>query len=301
VTEGPILRFLELVQRELGAADARAEIGGRDPDPKNTVCCRLAGGLRIVAVFDEPPAAPDELRARLESLAESFFQIASSASEDRPRVSREPAARRLDEELEALAARANAVRAVVIDDTSPVLWGTSEARRGGEDVETAVETARMHQQIAELGLDLAELVDNTPAEVEDLLARHGLPPRRAAHVSDAIGRIREQSRRRGAAAWQSHVLMTRAVADVRRKIEEQGRPAQNLRATVQQEGFGYVVRSFATIYHLILVFDGPFSELHAEAAVVHALPIIERLVLALPPSEPPSAGGRVLRMPGRLR
>jgi hypothetical protein len=301
VTEGPILRFLDLVKRELGASDARAEIGGRDPEGATTVYCSLPGGFRIVAVFDEPPGEPDELRARLESLAASFFQTASSVSEDRPRLTQEPAARRLDEELEALAARVGAVRAAVIDDTSPVLWGSSESRRGGEDVDTAIETTRVQEQVAALGLDLAELVERDPTEVEDLLAEHNVPPKRSAHLNEAISRIREQSRRRGARAWQSHLLMTRAIADVRRKIEEHGRPAQNLRATLQQAGFGYVVRSFATIYHLIVVFDGPFSELHAEAGVVHALPIIERLVLALPPSDPPAMGGRVLRMPRRRR
>ena len=59
-----------------------------------------------------------------------------------------------------------------------------------------------------------------------------------------------------------------------------------------------MVRSFATIYMLVVVFDRPFDELRAERSVTHALPTIERLVLALPPMDPdpPVAGAGVMRM-----
>ena len=47
------------------------------------------------------------------------------------------------------------------------------------------------------------------------------------------------------------------------------------------------------------MFDGPFSELHAEAATLKALPMIERLVLALPPIDPgPRGGARVIDLHG---
>ena len=58
-----------------------------------------------------------------------------------------------------------------------------------------------------------------------------------------------------------------------------------------------MARAFASIYVLMLVFKGTYSELHAEAALLHALPVIERLVLALPPVEPPPKGGRVVKLP----
>jgi hypothetical protein len=63
-----------------------------------------------------------------------------------------------------------------------------------------------------------------------------------------------------------------------------------------------VVHSFAGIYLLVVVFDGPFDELRAERAILEALPRVERLVLALPPLDPsPSTGAGViaLRRPRR--
>ena len=40
------------------------------------------------------------------------------------------------------------------------------------------------------------------------------------------------------------------------------------------------MRKFAGIYELVLVFSGPYSELHAEGAILKMLPLIERLVAA---------------------
>lgn len=60
----------------------------------------------------------------------------------------------------------------------------------------------------------------------------------------------------------------------------------HLHATVREEDFGYIARSFATIYVLVLIFDGRFDELRAERGATQALPVIERLVAALPPIEP---------------
>ncbi len=64
----------------------------------------------------------------------------------------------------------------------------------------------------------------------------------------------------------------------------------------------FVARSFAGIYLLVVVFDAPFDELRAERAVLEALPRIERLVLALPPQDPPpdaTAGVIAMRRPRR--
>jgi hypothetical protein len=57
----------------------------------------------------------------------------------------------------------------------------------------------------------------------------------------------------------------------------------------------FVAHSFAGIYWLLLVFDGPFDELRAERAMLEALPRVERLVMALPPMDPsPQAGARAM-------
>jgi hypothetical protein len=58
-----------------------------------------------------------------------------------------------------------------------------------------------------------------------------------------------------------------------------------------------VAVSFASIYLLVLAFDGPFDEVRAERAVLESLPRVERLVLALPPLDPdPIVGTGAMRM-----
>ena len=51
-------------------------------------------------------------------------------------------------------------------------------------------------------------------------------------------------------------------------------------------GFGYMARSFASIYVAAVVYDGAFEELRARRAFAHALAPIERLLVALPPLDP---------------
>jgi hypothetical protein len=71
-----------------------------------------------------------------------------------------------------------------------------------------------------------------------------------------------------------------------------GRPARH----IERAGdVPFVAHSFAGIYWLLLVFDGPFDELRAERAMLESLPRVERLVMALPPMDPsPQAGARAM-------
>jgi hypothetical protein len=67
-----------------------------------------------------------------------------------------------------------------------------------------------------------------------------------------------------------------------------------------------LTRTFATIYRLVLVFPTrAISELHAESALIRALPVIERLVTSLPPRKPtgsdPGAAGAKVAVLRRLR
>ena len=71
------------------------------------------------------------------------------------------------------------------------------------------------------------------------------------------------------------------------------RKGKHLRHADSAGDVPFVVHSFAGIYLLVLVFDAPLDELRAERAIIEALPRIERLVLALPPLEPPPYGGVV--------
>ena len=75
----------------------------------------------------------------------------------------------------------------------------------------------------------------------------------------------------------------------------------HLHAAHAEAGFGYVARSFAGIYVLILVFEGPFDEIGARRATQSALPAIERLVLSLPPRDPSTQGAKVAVAIRRLR
>lgn len=115
---------------------------------------------------------------------------------------------------------------------------------------------------------------------------------------------REAAARAARAAWLRHLASRRAIEQVRALPEMATlRRGGHMHHTVSEPGFGYVARSFAAIYVLLLVFDAPFDELRAKRAIVHSLPAIERAVLALPPLDPgpPMAGVVALRGRGGRR
>lgn len=281
-----LLRLLDLVRRELPADDARIELGGREPEPEHNLWCELSEGFRLVAVFDAPPADPGQRKTHLEALARSFSGALSGVDFDAPGDRHELASRRLDDELEALADRAGAIRAVVIDTQSPVIWGTSGARRHEDDVDTALHTARAVDKAQQAGVDLAGLLESDDPMA--VMADCGVERSVAHFLAQDVERIRKESRRSGS-AWRHHLLTAHGIAAVRGEKEA---PEDLL---LRDAEFGLIVRAFASIYRLLLVFDGQFSELHAEAAALRALPVIERLVLALPPIDPgPKGGARVI-------
>jgi hypothetical protein len=51
----------------------------------------------------------------------------------------------------------------------------------------------------------------------------------------------------------------------------------------------------------VLVYEAPFDQLAAERAVAPALPVIERLVLSLPPPDAPPTAGVAAMRPRRRR
>lgn len=279
-----LLRFLEYVRRELGADDVRGEIGGREPG-EDAVWGTMPGGIRVVAVFDAPPADIDDKRAKLRQLVESFAslgardEVAASAPPQRVGVGHD-----LDEALETLAHRARALAALVIDDSSPVIWGSSLVPHGPEDVEEAIWVARVAKAIEALGLEPAQIVAK---EGEALRAALG-------GAGDALALARDVERLRDLGARvidRAHLAAMRAIAKVR--ASEGSVPTAEIERAARAAGEHLIVREFATIYRLVLPFDGPFSELHAEAALIHALPVIERLVTSLPPRDPVSGGAKV--------
>ena len=141
-------RFLALVCRELGASEAHIVEGAEGPGPgggdERKLWSPLAKGGTVVATFDHAPDDPQATLRRLEMLA-STFDVGHS---DPPpqRRSRPPPARSLRDELEALATRAAAINAFVIDANSPILWGSAQAL---EDAST-LDAVRALPEIAAL-------------------------------------------------------------------------------------------------------------------------------------------------------
>ncbi len=94
------------------------------------------------------------------------------------------------------------------------------------------------------------------------------------------------------------VASRRAMQLVRGLAESAGlRKGRPLRHAEREGPNPYFARSFASIYLLVLVFEGAYDELRAERAATEALPRVERLVMALPPQDPPpEAGAGVIAM-----
>lgn len=122
-------RFLALVCRELGASEAHivddTEMPATSRGNERELRSPLAKGGTVVATFDHAPDDPEATQKRLEMLAGTFD--AGRSSPPPARRSRPPVARSLRDELEALATRAAAINAIVIDANSPILWGSAQA------------------------------------------------------------------------------------------------------------------------------------------------------------------------------
>jgi hypothetical protein len=227
-------RFLELVKREMGAVDARIELGGLAPTQSHLLWARVPGsGARVVAVLDSQARGRLELEDKLANLAESFADtIERGSSRVLGRTFESGTARaRLDAELTSLASRAGAERGVVFDASSPMIWGASQ-----------VDMAQIDGANQELEGWVEELRSD---RVDELRSAHG------------------------------HVVRLSVGAD--REC---------------------LARMFGGLYVLALSFRTALSEPVAVGALLHAADTIERLVLALPPVDPPP-GGKVIRLPNR--
>ncbi len=282
MNEEALSRFLELCAREMDASDVRAESRGTVQPSANVLVVPLGERSEVVVTFDQAPADIDARQRRLEMLATAFSAAIEGAGPERPkRVKR----RSLRRELEALAMRADAIDAVVIDAHSPIVWGAVAgpvATPITNVIPLNAESRARVERIQESHRDLIAVVDDADDDEGDEERTSATPP-----------------------PGTPSPLTTRAVADIRAlpatsQLHRGGHLAHNKR----EEHYGVVARSFAAIYVLILVFDKAFDMLRAERALREDLPIIERLVLALPPFDPepsPRAGVIALRRPRRRR
>ena len=283
-----MLRFLELMRKEIGADDARAELGGRDPDDSRLVWTNVGGGWRLIGVFDEAPADRSAVQAQLDRLVEGFSQTVVHPSSMPPAPTVDVAFRRLDVALEALRSRTGGVAVVLVDVDSPVLWGSSEAQRHADEVESLVHVGRALDAALQRGMSLDTIftldAHTLPARLIDLGVEY--------EQAGLLGRAMLPTDG-NATTVRHHLLTSLAVARMRRKADAHPNPG---RWVCHEKQFSYFARCFANIYLLIVIFEGPFSELHVETAVVHALPSIESLVVALPPFDPPPKAGRVVKL-----
>jgi len=280
-------RFLGLVKRELDSDDARFEYGGRDPEDERVVWARMPGDWRVVALYDATPSERAGKQAKLAHMVESFAGVGEQLGNEVPHVRSVIAAEEVDYALSVLADKAKALRALVLDEDSPVLWGSSETPRGPEDVETSQWIGELVESSNQVGIDLVELVMLDEAVLNARLET--LEPRKLRHrLLRRLPLVRELGPHRDAEAWRQHFAVCRAIAAIRRAPE---------RHYAVEPELGWLTREFGGIYHVVLVYPGEFSELAATGVLLRALPAIENLVLALPPIEPTPRGARVFQFP----
>lgn len=224
-------RLLELVKSKLGASDARLEIGGNPPSAPEIAWHNFAQA-RLVVVFDAPIPDAELMNRRLATVCAGFQDTVKDVVNQLPIGHVEDPKEQLDAELSALAERAGAARAAVLDLSSDIVWGASRpnAKAGNQEL--------LERWVREVRSDYAN----------DLRTSRG------------------------------HVLRL-----------------------VVCETHECLAKLFGGAYVISLYFEGPLSEPVAVGALLHAAGYIERLVLALPPFEPPPSGGKVLRLGPRFR
>jgi hypothetical protein len=278
VTDPPLSRFLELCAREMDAESVEAEVRGSVEPSPIVLVAHLNDETDVVVRFSDPPSDIDARRRRLEMLASAF---ASAIEGGVPRAP--PGRRSLRRELEAMAHRADALDAIVIDAHSPIVWGASGPM------------ASPMANVFQLNPEAKERVERIHDSHRDLIASLDPP------------QSEERPDRQSAtpAPGPPSRLSLRAVAEVRAlPATAQLHRGGHLAYSVRGPNYGVIARSFAAIYVLVLVFDKVFDEIRAERSLREDLPTIERLVLALPPMDPeptPHGGVIALRKPRRRR
>jgi hypothetical protein len=286
-------RFSALVKRELGADDVRILDPADTPSAApNVLYAPLVGGKQIAVTFITAPDDSPALLRRLEILARTFAHALEERSEARPH--RPPVAASLHDELKALARRGQAIDAMVLDAHSPVVWGSAHApvpQRLAPGVEGVGESLeRLEESRRELLRVIHEIGSEPAAFGGDDADDAVVPP-----APESLDVLSDND----AAPDVTH----RAIHEVRElpgiPALRRGRPLLHI---VREAEFGYVARSFAGIYLLVIIYDAPFDELRAERALVEAMPRIEGLVLALPPLDPgPAPTANVIAFRRRRR
>lgn len=274
----PLLRFLAMVERELGAARAEIVLTEHAAKP-GVVWASMLHGFRVEVTLSDPEADHAVATSRLEALVESFAGVLAEAALPAVREVPNTIVNTLEDALVLLVHQARAESAWVIDDTTPEIWGSS-FRYDALTVSFASEYASLARLIASHGGDLKALLAMESAF--PWLAEKGITGDEAAEIARDLHRV--QSLPAQPEGAQQRAIFALAAC----------------RDALEDDAIQSFERRFAGIYTLILVFEGAHSELHAEAAVLRALPTIEKLVTSLPPRDPVPQGAKVARL-RRLR
>ncbi len=296
-TDTGFARFSALVKRELGADDVRILDAASVPSgATNVLFASLLGGRHVAVTFGATPENPPALLRRLEILVRTFAQALEEQpnSETMNRPTRQPISLSLHDELRALAQRARAVDAIVLDAHSPVVWGSSVLRGPRTDTpdeEVVPALVRLEESRRDLLRLINEMSPERPGQAQDVEAFVPVP----APSADVLVDFDDDP--------DPPAVSQRAIREVRELPElpalRKGRPIVHV---VREDDYGFVARSFAGIYLVVLVYDAPFDELRAERALTEALHKIERLVLALPPLDPgPAPTANVIAFRRRRR
>ncbi len=301
-----LLRLLEATRDQVGAREARLELGGSPPSAPEVLYVTVPPGLwRIVVTYDAEPADRAARLERLGAMAEAFqgFIERRHAEEGglrepvRSHVGISPQAQ-LDEALLALAETTGALSAVIVDSSSPVLWGRSHdaldvvgRMRGAGAFERLGQRLDAHHDPE----SLRRLCAGTPSECvaavwpglveadsDEELLRHALD-----ELPEELERLLLTAR---AIAW-ARAELTICVHESRLPLVRQADMSVPAR----------YARGVSDVYALTLAFSGAMVELAADGAVRRATPHLERLLETIPPFEPPPVerGARIttLRRP----
>jgi len=287
-----LVKLLEVIERDLGASEARLEFGTRKPEDARTLCIEISDGWRLAVVFNEAPKTRETLLERLKVYASSFGDAPEAPSIRA--LSAENPTLRVDETLAALAGQSHARAAFVVDEQSPIIWGASLPREQLDELEDYFETGRAFAILAARGHDLWDTLSLEESDLNTLLRTFSA--REQADLRAVVERLRRRHSEPERYPWRTDLLIARALTETSRHIKTDN---NNVRYVERQPNYGCLARAFASIYRVVLVFDHSFSELHAEGALVRALPRLERMVLSLPPIEPPPRGAKVVKLPLR--
>ena len=153
----PLLRFLAMVERELGASRAEIVLTEHPAEP-DVAWAAMLHGFRVEVKFADPSVDLLSAQQRLATLVESFAGVLAEAALPAVREVPSSIVNTLEDALVLLVHRARAESAWVIDDTTPEIWGSS-FRYDALSVSFASEYMNVLRHVESLGSNIAALLE----------------------------------------------------------------------------------------------------------------------------------------------